>query len=144
MAATTVFLDSLASADFSSQPYKAAICKETSQQGLCARMQSGWTSTYSGVKSSWTSAVSNTTMSHLSVSLGYTLGRQLKTALLTIERSDDTYWAPWSRAPRATIVRSAEAGVPRPKVPGYPGVKLASRLAGRVMQLYLDSKGQRQ
>lgn len=139
MAATTVCLDDLKTANFDGGLYKAANCKETSRQGMCKKIESGWKTEYSDLRSSWSSAVANMTMSHLSVSMGYTLARQLKIASMTVEERDGAYYAPWSEAPGIRVPRSLEPCDEVRRETGYPAARLASRLAGGIMQSYLDA-----
>ena len=138
MVGSTVSMRELAHTGQSSKYHRICRCKEESRMPMVDIDTTPLSRRSHGLLGQWSDAMLSLVVSHLSVSKGYTFSRQLKAAASTVMYDNGTYRVNWSSP------RSSNPTVPMYMHPvdepyyGLPAVRSAGKLAGVLMQSYLD------
>jgi len=143
MACSTVSLSQLHSVDYNDEPARISRCKESSRRSMCESLDTNLALDYVSYVSPWSSSVSSMAASHLSVSLGYVLSRQLRICAMTLDPSQRDFRPMWSLAKSVKTDFMPGISLGAGETYGLPGARLALRLSGLVTQRYLDMAKER-
>lgn len=137
MVGTTLCMSELDSYVYNSAIAKISKCKESSRGAFLATCKIKTLGPELSILDQWSNAMHQMTVSNLSVSMGHTFSRQLSIAAMTVVTDPEQprpYWSPETNSPMCvpTLSRFND------HVYGFPGVRLATRLAGAMTQGYLD------
>jgi len=138
MVGTTASMSQLSSVSYTSKQCNMSRCKEAQRKRFISLANEGPQSNIGDMLNIWTNSCMNLAASNIKVPMGYVLGRQLKIAASTVTTSNGISTVMWPRGDIKVSSVSPTLLSPSFDAYGYPGMRLASRLAGGVMQNYLD------
>jgi hypothetical protein len=136
MAPSTMSVSQIGEMDYDSPIYALCRCKASSVEAL--RKSLTGDSVVENFVSSSITALNSMIESHLTVSKGYIFARQLKISSMQTRKFEGGFQTMWERRPSP----ETWGGYTAPhldRVYGFPGSRLASRIAGKIMQETLDA-----